>query len=133
MALTTENNSNNPNLKNLRKPTLELDEGLTVAGKNEYAEEDYTLEKDKTELTEPVQVAGLGKEFTKGLLKGASGVKETVSKGAKKVGETVDIVGIQDCKCGRHRNQVGPGTPDAARSLRGNHNGTCRQVLLFML
>ena len=90
MALTTENNSNNPNLKNLRKPTLELDEGLTVAGKNEYAEEDYTLEKDKTELTEPVQVAGLGKKFTKGLLKGASGVKETVSKGAKKVGETVD-------------------------------------------
>ena len=92
MALTTENNSNNPNLKNLRKPTLELDEGLTVAGKNEYAEEDYTLEKDKTELTEPVQVAGLGKEFAKGLLKGASGVKETVSKGAKEVGETVDKV-----------------------------------------
>ena len=90
MALTTENNPNNPNLKNLRKPTPELDEGLTVAGKSEYVEEDYSLEKDKTEFTEPVQVAGLGKELSKQLLKGASGVKETVSKGAKKVGETVD-------------------------------------------
>ena len=96
MALTTENNPNNPNLKNLGKPTPELDEGLTVAGKSEYVEEDYTLEKDKTEFTEPLQVAGLGKQLSKGLLKGASEVKETVTKGAKKVGETVDIVGIKD-------------------------------------
>ena len=31
MALTTENNPNNPNLKNLGKPTPELDEGLTAS------------------------------------------------------------------------------------------------------